>query len=58
MRTYACPRATPSQTASEVFASDLYRPYGIAFYPPGANPEWVYIANSDSLVRFPTRTAT
>jgi glucose/arabinose dehydrogenase len=33
--------------------SDLYQPYGIAFYPPGDNPDWVYIANSDSLVRVP-----
>ena len=37
----------------EVFASGLNRPYGIAFYPPGANPQWVYIGNTDSVVRFP-----
>ena len=39
----------PSQ---EVFASGLHRPYGIAFYPAG-EPQWVYIGNSDSVVRFP-----
>jgi glucose/arabinose dehydrogenase len=42
-------------TKSEVFASGLYQPYGIAFYPPGSSPEWVYIANSDSVVRYPYR---
>jgi glucose/arabinose dehydrogenase len=43
--------ATPTQNG--VFASGLYQPFGIAFYPLGPNPEWIYIANSDSIVRFP-----
>jgi len=43
----------PSQ--SEVFASGLNRPFGIAFYPAGADPQWVYVANTDSVVRFPYR---
>jgi glucose/arabinose dehydrogenase len=37
----------------QVFATGLNRPYGIAFYPPGANPQWIYIGNTDSIVRFP-----
>ncbi len=37
----------------EVFASDLAEPYGIAFYPPGNNPQWLYIGNAASVVRFP-----
>lgn len=40
----------PEQT--QVFASGLNKPFGIAFYPPGANPEWVYVGNTDSVVRF------
>ena len=36
-----------------VFASGLNLPFGIAFYPPGPNPKWVYVANTDSVVRFP-----
>jgi len=40
---------------SAVFASGLEGPFGIAFYPLGANPQWVYIANTDSVVRFPYR---
>jgi glucose/arabinose dehydrogenase len=35
-----------------VFATGLNQPYGIAFFPPGDNPEWVYIGNTDSVVRF------
>jgi glucose/arabinose dehydrogenase len=27
-------------------------PYGIAFYPPGPNPQYVYIGNTNSIVRF------
>ena len=39
----------------ERFAEGLKQPFGIAFYPPGPNPQWVYIANTDSVVRFPYR---
>ena len=37
----------------EVFAGDLKQPFGIAFYPPGPNPQFVYIGNTDSVIRFP-----
>jgi len=43
--------AKPQQTS--VFATGLKRPYGIAFYPPGDNPEYVYVGNTDAVVRFP-----
>jgi len=39
----------------ETFASGLREPFGIAFYPPGANPEWIYIGDTDSVKRFPYR---
>jgi glucose/arabinose dehydrogenase len=38
---------------SEVFASGLDAPFGISFYPAGPNPQWVYVANTNSVVRFP-----
>lgn len=38
---------------TETFASGLDHPFGIAFYPNGANPQWVYVANTTSVVRFP-----
>lgn len=37
----------------EAFASGLDQPFGIAFYPPGDNPQWMYVANTGSVVRFP-----
>jgi len=39
----------------EVFATGLNRPFGIAFHPLGSNPQWVYVANTNSVVRFPYR---
>jgi glucose/arabinose dehydrogenase len=38
---------------SAIFASGLKNPYGIAFYPPGPNPQWVYIGSETELARFP-----
>lgn len=39
--------------ASEIYAEGLRQPFGIAFYPPGDDPKYVYVANTDSVVRFP-----
>lgn len=36
----------------QVFANGLSQPFGIAFYPPGPDPKYVYVANTDSVVRF------
>lgn len=41
--------------ANEIFADGLRQPFGIAFYPNGSNPQFVYIANTDSVWRFPYR---
>lgn len=35
------------------FADGLKLPFGIAFYPPGPNPQYVYVGNTDAIVRFP-----
>jgi glucose/arabinose dehydrogenase len=40
---------------NDVFAAGLIAPFGIAFYPPGPDPQWVYVANTSSVVRFPYR---
>jgi glucose/arabinose dehydrogenase/cytochrome c2 len=40
----------------EVFASDLDRPFGIAFYPPGPEPKWVYVAQTNAVLRYPYRS--
>jgi len=45
------PDGKPKQM--EKFADGLTQPFGIAFYPSGPNPKWVYVGNTDSVVRFP-----
>jgi glucose/arabinose dehydrogenase len=40
-------------TMDQVFATGLTGPFGIAFYPNTGEPRWVYVANNDSVVRFP-----
>src|SRR5678816_3797008 len=41
---------------TETFAErNLNKPFGIAFYPPGDDPEFLYVANTDGVVRFPYR---
>jgi glucose/arabinose dehydrogenase/cytochrome c2 len=42
----------PSENS--VFADNLSGPFGIAFYP-AADPRWIYVANLNSVVRFPYR---
>jgi glucose/arabinose dehydrogenase len=37
----------------ETFASGVTDPYGIAFYPPGPDPKWVYIGETKNIVRYP-----
>ncbi len=41
----------PEQSA--VFVSGLKHPYGLAFYPPGPDPQWLYVGSTSELVRFP-----
>jgi len=48
--------ATKAQGAI-VFADGLpERPYGIAFYPPGDNPQYIYVATEGHVLRYPYRT--
>ena len=38
---------------SSVFISGLKQPYGIAFYPPGPNPQYLYIGDTNAVLRIP-----
>lgn len=40
-------------TVNQIFADNLRRPFGISFYPAGDNPQWMYVANNNSVVRIP-----
>ncbi len=50
------PGAGMSNPEVETFAAGLREPYGIAFYPPGPDPKWVYVAEPGKVVRFGYRT--
>src|ERR1700733_8619110 len=45
------PDGKPKEVST--FAENLSQPFGISFYPAGPDPKWVYIGNTDSVVRFP-----
>jgi glucose/arabinose dehydrogenase len=38
---------------SAIFVSGLKEPYGLAFYPPGPDPQWLYVGSEAEVVRFP-----
>ena len=40
-------------TQMSVFASRLSSPFGIAFWPPGPAPRYVYVAETSRVVRYP-----
>jgi glucose/arabinose dehydrogenase len=41
---------------TEIFTErDLNKPFGMAFYPPGSDPQFLYVANTDGVIRFPYR---
>jgi len=41
-----------SVASSTVFATGLTRPFGMQFYPAGAAPQWLYVAEENRVVRF------
>jgi glucose/arabinose dehydrogenase len=41
---------------TQLFTRDhLNKPFGIAFYPPGEKPQYLYVANTNGVIRFPYR---
>jgi glucose/arabinose dehydrogenase len=53
VRIYRVPEGRARPSEESVFASGIRQPFGIAFYPAGPNPSWVYIAGSDRVLRYP-----
>ena len=54
----AAPGATqpaPQPATDTVFASGLRGPFGLAFYPPGPNPQYLYVGLNNQVIRFPYR---
>ena len=38
---------------TQLYVNGLNKPYGLAFYPPGPDPQWLYVGNTNEIVRFP-----
>ncbi|MGH8013147.1 MAG: PQQ-dependent sugar dehydrogenase [Candidatus Binataceae bacterium] len=55
IRVLRAPDGANRPTRDEIFASGLTLPFGINFWPAGPNPRYVYVANTDSVVRYPYR---
>ena len=53
IRVLRAPDGAARPTETTVFADGLSLPFGIDFWPPGPNPRFVYIAESERVVRFP-----
>ncbi len=51
----SAPGAAQAQ-APAVFAAGLTGPFGMAFYPAGPSPKWLYVAERNRVVRFPYRS--
>lgn len=55
IRVLRAPDGAAKAQREEIFASGLTMPFGISFWPPGPNPQFVYVADTNSVVRFPYR---
>ncbi len=52
-------RAKPGAAASdsvETFAEGLKGPFGMAFYPVTGEPKWLYVAENNTVTRFPYKS--
>ncbi|MGH6951601.1 MAG: PQQ-dependent sugar dehydrogenase, partial [Vitreimonas sp.] len=54
-RVVVFPAGTEAGATPSVFAENLDRPFGIAFYP-ATSPQYVYVATANQVVRYPYRS--
>jgi glucose/arabinose dehydrogenase len=55
IRILRAPDGSTTPSTNEIYAGGLNQPFGIAFFPSGDNPQWIYVADTDGVVRFPYR---
>ncbi len=53
IRVLRAPAGAAHVADDSVFAAGLRGPFGLAFYPPGPNPRYLYVALNNQVVRFP-----
>jgi glucose/arabinose dehydrogenase len=47
--------ASGQRAAATIYAKGLDEPFGLAFYPPGPNPQYLYVGTVDAVLRFAYR---
>jgi glucose/arabinose dehydrogenase len=52
VRVFRVNETNAKSVRSQVFAENLPQVFGIAFYPSGDNPHWIYVATEGSVARF------
>ena len=52
VRVLRAPAGAEKAANVTTFVEGLDRPFGIAFYPAGAHPRWIYIAENNRVLRF------
>jgi glucose/arabinose dehydrogenase len=50
------PDGASKRQTTETFADGLNEPFGIVFYPLGPNPQYVYVGETNQVVRFPYKS--
>ena len=55
IRVLRAPDTASTPSTNDIYARGLRQPFGVAFFPHGDNPQWLYVANTDSVVRFAYR---
>ncbi len=52
IRILRAPDGADRAASNDIFVTGLGYPHGIAFYPPGPDPQYMYVAGTTSVVRF------
>lgn len=56
IRVLRAAKGAPRAATTGVYASGLRGVFGLAFYPAGPDPRWLYAAETNRVVRFPYRS--
>ncbi|MFM8859329.1 MAG: PQQ-dependent sugar dehydrogenase [Methylocystis sp.] len=52
IRVFQANKKSNQNIESKIYASGLEKPYGLAFYPQGPNPQYLYVSTEKSVIRF------
>ncbi len=55
VRVLRAPDGATKPSENSDFVDGLDQPFGVAFYPAGASPQWIYVAENNRVVRYPYR---